>query len=378
LGSASTTIADRGVGRLGLSLAVFFGCLALYGLSPLAPAKVPAAHRHHRLHVPKRFFGIAKGGPLDRRDLKLLQASRVPAMRFQLSWRGAEPKRNVFDWSDSDEIVGNLAAHRIQPFPFVLGSPHWMYKNSTTPPLRTVDRKWWQRFLKAVVDRYGPGGAYWTGQYQTQHPRGKPMPIRDWQIWNEPNLSHFWPPQPNPAGYAELVKLAHDAIKSQDPGAKIVLAGMPGFGNLYAWDFLDQFYAVPGITNDFDAVSVHPYSPGLHQVKQELMRMRRVMQEHGDGQTPLWITEIGWASAPPDGSLDVGMKGQKERLIHSFRFLLKARDRRHIGRVFWYDWRDPVKPQGLLVCQICAFAGLLKHNHKPKPAYYAYRAFTRR
>ena len=75
----------------------------------------------------------------------------------------------------------------------------------------------------------------------------KPLPIRSWQIWNEPNLPKYFAPHPSPREYARLLQISHDAIKSRDPWARIVLAGMPGHGDMEAWDFLDRLYSVAGI-----------------------------------------------------------------------------------------------------------------------------------
>ena len=43
------------------------------------------------------------------------------------------------------------------------------------------------QFLTALVGRYGPSGSLWAEQ-----PALPRMPIRDWQIWNEPNLTRYW------------------------------------------------------------------------------------------------------------------------------------------------------------------------------------------
>jgi Glycosyl hydrolase catalytic core len=309
-----------------------------------------------------------------------MRATKVPAVRFWLFWATAQPTKNgPLNWGPTDQIVGNLAARGIESVPFVFGSPKWMYKNPRNPPTRQSDRPLWKGFLSKAVERYGPGGSYWATAYHTQHPGAKALPIRAWQIWNEPNLKFFWPPKPSPSGYAQLVEDAHDAIKGQDPGAKIVLGGFAGFGDVYAWKFLDGLYGVNGIKKDFDAVALHPYSPNLRQLKQELMRVRRVMSKHGDRKAPLWITELGWGSSHKGGELNVGVAGQKRMLTKSFKLLTKLRHKRHLQRVFWFDWRDPAPPTQAhpAVCKVCPYAGLLKHNHKPKPAWHAYKRFTR-
>jgi hypothetical protein len=202
------------------------------------------------------------------------------------------------------------------------------------------------------------------------------VPIRSWQIWNEPNLKIFFKPKVSPRKYGKLVRISHSAIKHEDHGAKVLLAGMPGFGDFFAWRFLDALYHVHGIKHDFDAVALHPYSPNVHQLRQELSRMREVMKQHGDAHTPLWITEIGFGSAHPDGSLSKGLKGQKRALVKSFKALLRARHKWHIERAFWFDWRDPPKSAPRSNCKFCPSAGLLKHNGHPKPAWHAFKRFA--
>ena len=65
--------------------------------------------------------------------------------------------------------------------------------------------------------------------------------------------------------YAQLLQISHDAIKARDPKAQIVLAGMPGFGDSKAWNFLNNLYAVPGIKNYFDVAALHPYARDLDE-----------------------------------------------------------------------------------------------------------------
>ncbi len=78
----------------------------------------------------------------------------------------------------------------------------------------------WSNFLKAAVARYGPGGNFWT-----ENPLVPDQPIKAWQIWNEPNFKYFVA-KPNPTEYGKLVKLSSTAIKSVDPTAQVILAGL--------------------------------------------------------------------------------------------------------------------------------------------------------
>ena len=110
----------------------------------------------------------------------------------------------------------------------------------------------------------------------------------------------------------------------------------------------------------------------------EVKRFRRVMQKHGDGHTPLWITEIGWGSLPkkatPFGQTK-GKKGQARILKHSLHALKEKRHSWHIKKVLWFNFRDP-KGGSVAHCSFCSSAGLLEHNARPKPSWNAFRGLT--
>ena len=74
------------------------------------------------------------------------------------------------------------------------------------------------------------------------------------------------------------------------------------------------------------------------------------MRNHGDGATPLWITEIAWGSAPPDqlrdqqGPRRTGAAARRS----AFELILSHRKAWNVQRVFWYHWRDPRQLPGEL------------------------------
>ncbi len=328
---------------------------------------------------PSQFFGVMKGQPLDRHDFPQLVSAGVGSVRFAINWYAVQPHERSQNWGATDKLVGNLAARGVRPVPFIYGSPRWVARRAKQPPIGNPhDIRAWRSFLSLAVDRYGPAGAYWSGPYQTAHPGKTPVPIDAWQIWNEPNLSKFFPREARTRKYAKLVRISHAAITAADGGAKVVLAGMPGYARPTAWSFLDKLYGVEGIKQDFDATAVHPYSANIPQFKTILHRIRRVMSDHHDSQTALWLTELGWGSASPTRRwpINKGYEGQKRMLRKAFRVVLNRRASWHIERLFWFDWRDPAGGTGHY-CSFCDSAGLLRHNHKPKPAYRAYRHFSR-
>ncbi len=352
--------------------------IGLIGVWFLAPSTAGA--------VRTEFFGIAQQ-QLDAQDMKGMHNARIHTDRFELGWRLLEPSQGSLDWHRSDQSIGALASHGIQPVPFVWGSPSWVASSPSLPPIDTAAHEQaWQTFLYKAVARYGPGGSYWANGYrQTYGADAEPLPIKAWQIWNEPNLTKRFNPGGTDAGsvqkYARLLALSRDAIKGRDPGAQIVLAGNPAYppsGNLKAWDFLDALYGIPGAKGDFDVAALHPYASTVGAFRSEIQSFHGAMTSNDDEATPLWLTEFGWGSAPPDGKgINQGLAGQDRLLDGSFKTILANRRAWNVQRMFWFLWRDPA-PDSTFAhrCGFCGSAGLLRHDRTAKPAFSTFKSFT--
>jgi hypothetical protein len=351
--------------------------MGLAGLVTLIALVVPAGIAH--AGAKPDFFGVVDPSRVGQKDLRRLSGGHVATVRRTLVWAQIEPVKGQFRWGGPDQLIGRLASRGIRILPTLYGSPGHVANNPAKPPLGSKgDRRKWRRFLHRLVDRYGPGGRYWTAPwlYPKQHPGASPVPIRAWQIWNEPNLAKFFQPRLSPHKYGKLLKISHAAIRSRDPDAQVILGGLPGFaGDIHAWDFLHRLYRQKGIKRSFEAVAEHPYASHLRGLRVQIRRVRKVMRRHGDGHTALWITELGWGSHRPDKfGLNKGRRGQKRMLKRSFRLIEHRRARWHIRRLFWFEYRDP--PRGSGGCSFCPYAGLLERDRDPKPAWHAFKQFT--
>ena len=350
-------------------------------LSLLVPATAGAAR--------SEFFGIVQGPTLDGQDIvgtpgaqfkDGMDDARVRTNRFLLNWKWVQPDPGAFRWGAMDKLIGRLAFNGIRTLPALWGNPDWVFGGEARPPLdSTSSQNAWQNFLKAVVARYGPTGSYWATAYKQQYGQNAtPLPIQSWQIWNEPNLKKFYVPYPSPQSYARLVRLSHGAIRSRDSKAQVVLAGMPGYGDVKAWDFLSTFYSQNSptpIKNYFDVVSLHPYAADNAHVRLEIQKVREVMVNRADRATPLWLTEFAWGSDPPDQfGINKGAL-QDEHLRNTYNMILQNRTAWNVQRLFWYLWRDP-RPAGGNSCSFCGSAGLLRYNRTKKAAYSVFRSFT--
>lgn len=366
--------------RVTLVVALAASLALVVGLSVSLLSGVGTSSTETGTAIPRQqFFGIAQGiTRFNDQDLQTMAATGVGEDRFLLDWALVEPTQGSFTWPD--RAVGTLASHGVRLVPYLWGSPPWVADTPPRPPLDSAsDEQAWQDFLKAAVGRYGPGGSYWAHEYQQEFGAdAKPLPIQSWQIWNEPNLEKYFAPKPSVDEYGRLLEISHDAIKSQDPQARIVLAGMPGFGKPKAWDFLDSLYAIPGIKGDFDAAALHPYAPNVDQLGTEIKKFRESMTSNGGASTPLWLTELAWGSAAPDKfELNKGLPGQSDLMAGAFRTILHNRSDWNVQRVFWFDWRDPF-PGSVVAkaCSFCGSAGLLNYQGVPKPSYQTFKGFV--
>jgi hypothetical protein len=153
--------------------------------------------------------------------------------------------------------------------------------------------------MGAVAGRYGRGGSFWAA-----HPELPRQPVTTYEIWNEPNLSSFWCPRPNPPAYARLYMAAREAIRRVDPRATIVLGGLAPFRinqpsraplKMSGKAFLAQLLtAEPRLRNSIDAVGIHPYGTNAGEVLSTAEWFRATLNSVGLGNVPMMANEYGW------------------------------------------------------------------------------------
>ncbi len=318
---------------------------------------------------PREFFGVVPQAPPSSDDFARMRGA-VGTVRVPVEWFRVEPRPRAYDFAALDETVGRAAEAGIRVLPFVYGSPTWLTGDPARPPLGSA-RAWraWASLLGQLVRRYGPDGSFWRG-------RERDIPIRRWQIWNEPNYLLFWRPRPSPPGYARLLRLSARVIRGADRGATILAAGVaPVEAGITPWAFLRRLYEVPGARRDFDVVALHPYAPYVAWVGRQIRFVRAVMREAGDGRTPLQLTELGVAS---DGAFpnpfDKGPHGQAAFVRKALGLIVENRSRWRLAGVDWFTWQDA--PAADPHCVFCQYGGLFDAAGEAKPAWWAFRQAT--
>ncbi|MDX1521970.1 MAG: DPP IV N-terminal domain-containing protein [Anaerolineae bacterium] len=290
-----------------------------------------------------------------------------------VNWGTVETEPGEFRWVDPDNIVKAFGDQQVNILMRVHGTPPWARPADShySHPPRDLDD--FANFLTALATRY-------KGQ------------VAAYEIWNEPNLSYEWGYLvPDPVAYTEMLKVAYAAIKKADPEALVISGGLAttgdgsddSYGDLA---FLEAMYQA-GAKGHFDAFGSHPYAYGLPPDQthpgglalDRVMQQHELMQAHGDGRTPIWITEIGWVL---ESSWDLGehqkigvsqqlqgqylprsyAKIQEEWPFVEAVFLFNL----DFSTVAWYPAAEPMR-----------WYAILNPDRTPRPAYTSLREVMR-
>lgn len=166
-------------------------------------------------------FGIATEDISDRPALAESEMARISAMgirwlRVWVPWTDIERTRGVYDFSKLDAIVARAASHGLTIYPCLMGGsePWQTYASVEKAPWYLMSRYCYMP--RSLVD--------WSS-YVTQFARHYHGKIQDYQVWNEPDARNGFFPF-DPADYAQVVKVASDAIHSVDSRNEVALGGL--------------------------------------------------------------------------------------------------------------------------------------------------------
>jgi hypothetical protein len=352
--------------------------MALGLVALLAVGAAQAAQAKRR--VPFGFFGSVLDPKLTDpanvsdqaldQQMALMARSGVESLRVTLTWAVLEPARNSFDFSSSDRIVGDAARHGLHLLLDVLTTPRWASSRPSSAVYyryAPTDNQDFGNFMSAIVKRYGPGGTYWKA-----NPAVRPVPVRDWQIWNEQGFFIFWATRPWPRTYTALLRAAYVAIHRADRGAKVAAGSIVDSGLETQWTEMQDLYRA-GARHYFDVVAVHPFTNGDIPVSQsvghavKIMEMvRDVMRKHGDSHKPMIITELTWPAArgivPARRLIGVETtpRGEALRMRGAYNYFATHIRQLNVTHVDWYTWASDFNRNDVSPDVSYRFSGLVR------------------
>ena len=189
--------------------------------------------------------------------------------------------------------------------------------HSRTMPVDQAVKTYCEK-VQTAVKRYGPGGTLWK-----EHTDVKPLPIRYWQIWNEPNIEFLNPGQSGllrTEVYAKLLKAASQEIRKADPGAQIIAfntaggvpyqgRGVPPDGMWQKLKYIGWRKFIGDVTrlagaDCYDVIGTHPYtkprSPEAGKVIEGIEMVRELEAGQKLKAKPIWFTEVGFPLEYPN------------------------------------------------------------------------------
>jgi len=279
-----------------------------------------------------------------------MKATGITSVRVDASWYNTEANGpGTYNWTPLDTAVSSIQQVGLTADLIIDGCPPWAAAPGASgmfaQPASPADFGNW---AAAVAQRYGSRGAKY------------------FEIWNEPNNPAFWSPAPNPAAYTADLQAAYGAIKSVDPSAVVLTAGLaPQADSSNSFDivtFFADMYA-DGAQGSFDGVGDHPYTypyapdnvtlgSAWTEMAQTSTSLRSLMVAHGDSAKKIWITEYG----APTGPGGVSEDEQSNEIAQAIAFVKQTN---WIASFYVYSWEDG---------QADTF-GLLDANGGQKPAY---------
>jgi hypothetical protein len=247
------------------------------------------------------------------------------AVKINLYWDEVEQTRGSFNWGSYDTAVDAIVARGMQPYLSIGGhAPKWATHGRGRPGTMRPDAKAFREFAQAA-------GAHFPN-------------VHIWSIWNEPNLYSWLGPQRShgtpvsPSIYRGLYLAGYRGLKASGHLGDTLLLGelMPRGGTsptkVRPLEFLREMACLDRNYRQYRGraakkrgcrkvgrfptagIAYHPYTPpaGPHTPEGpddaaigQLSRLRATIDALArrgklPRRLPIWITEFGYQTKPPD------------------------------------------------------------------------------
>ena len=287
----------------------------------------------------------------------------VPLVRFTLHWNDiakrrpkhpTSPRDRAYDWRRPDRVLRGLHRNGLTPVLTLVGTPAWA--NGRKPPNFAPPRvRDFGRFASAAAKRYP-----W---------------VRYWLIWNEPNKRLWLRPTRAAIYVRHLLNPGYAAIHAVLPRAKVgggVSGPRGGLGGVAPVAWVRGMAAAHA---RFDAYAHHPYpstpaetpsSGGCRNcpsITMATIRKLLILVRRSFGPKPIWLTEYGYQTRPPDTFL--GVPPNKQATLLSLAALRAWRLPR-VTILIQYLYRDEVAVSRFQT-------GLVYANDRSKPSLQGFR-----
>jgi hypothetical protein len=295
--------------------------------------------------------------------LDSLKRLGVPLVRFTVRWdvvakkrpkNASSPRDRAYDWRRPDRVMRGLRRHGLTPVVTLLGTPSWA-NGGRGPSYAPPHPRDFRAFARAAASRYP-----W---------------VRYWLIWNEPNHPLWLKPTRASIYVEHLLNPGYEGIHSVLRHALVaggITAPRGGLGGVAPVTWLRGMARAHA---HLDAYAHNPYplrpgeTPSAHgcrfcpTITMATLPKLLILVRRYFGPKPVWLTEYGYQTNPPDGFLGVPPRQQATLLsLAAMRAWRLAR----VTMLIQYLYRD--EPQ------LSRFqTGLVYIDDKPKPSLNGFR-----
>jgi hypothetical protein len=255
-------------------------------------------------------------------EMKMLSEAGFRWVRIDLKWEATEKERGSFDFSAYDRLLAALEDDKLHAL-FILDYGNPLYDKGA-PPRTEPTRQAFARWTVAAAKHFAGRGALW-------------------EVYNEPNHSLFWPPQPSAQEYVALALAVGRAFRENVPDEQLI---GPATSEI-DFNFLESCFKA-GLLQYWSAVSIHPYRRSDPETAaQDYCRLREMIKTYSpvgtrsgsdrvspavSRQVPIISSEWGYSAVWP------GLNAEKQGQLLARSWLTNVAN--GVSLSIWYDWRD--------------------------------------
>ncbi|MHB8872263.1 MAG: fascin domain-containing protein [Myxococcaceae bacterium] len=290
-------------------LSMLAGCGSGADLTLVDPDVVPTSELEASLSAARVAalddspYGVnSHGGPADM--LETFAGIGLRWHRVDAEWPQIEKQEGVFDWSLQDTIIESKERLGLHLMGTLSYTPGWASGGSDPALAPRVPGKF-VNFVREFTRRY----------------RGK---FGCLGVWNEPNLRQFW--KGTKSQYInDILVPSLKAIREEAPEQALCGPDLSSSGDERN-DWLKPILASEAGAL-FDIIAHHQYdgSDTVSGRVSEVEKLRAFLQQRGQGNKPVWITETGW-----------GTQGQAAAMLPGWMAAMGQRSA-WWTKTFWYD-----------------------------------------
>jgi hypothetical protein len=242
--------------------------------------------------------------------LNLAQAAGTQVINTSANWATFEPSGPApsNEWTSFDQFVAAVHSRHLKLRIQFIGFPDWARDPGQPsekaapwlPPITQNELARWDGFVGRFASHYRGLVDYYV-------------------VWNEPNISTFWYPGPDPAQYALLLESTYVTLKQADRAVPVVFGSLSrnDIGYLkQSYDAINSEFPSTAVANHhfFDMLAVNPYTKGrspavvspanVYLTGFGLMdenflgfeQLHAVMAQQGEAYKEIYITEYGFTT----------------------------------------------------------------------------------